>query len=210
MIAVSEFGRDELHELLNVPLQKIDVIHHGVERVVRAGAAASRCRAALEGRSVPALRRRPDRRTTQKLPAPLRSLPARLRRRTKDRCSRWRVRALRSSPASCTPETLGDDVVADGGHALRACYRGALALTIASYHETFGMPMLEAMACGTPVVASSASALPEIAGEAALYAPPDDAGAWAEALQRIVDDLPLRERLARPRACTAPSSLQLG
>ncbi len=57
------------------------------------------------------------------------------------------------------------------------------------------MPMLEAMACGTPVVASRASALPEIAGEAALYAPPDDADAWASALRRVVEDAQLRERL---------------
>jgi glycosyltransferase involved in cell wall biosynthesis len=55
--------------------------------------------------------------------------------------------------------------------------------------------MLEAMACGTPVVASRASALPEIAGDAALYAPSDDADAWAAALQRVVGDAPLRERL---------------
>jgi glycosyltransferase involved in cell wall biosynthesis len=51
------------------------------------------------------------------------------------------------------------------------------------------------MACATPVVASRASALPEVAGEAALYAPPDDADAWAAALRRIVEDRPLRERL---------------
>ena len=60
---------------------------------------------------------------------------------------------------------LGDDLTAGGNDTLRACYRGAIALTLASYHETFGMPMLEAMACGTPVVASRASSLPEIGGE---------------------------------------------
>jgi glycosyltransferase involved in cell wall biosynthesis len=68
-------------------------------------------------------------------------------------------------------------------------------LTLASYHETFGMPILEAMACGTPVLASRASALPEIGGEAALYAPPDDAREWAASLRRIVDDEELRQRL---------------
>ncbi len=55
--------------------------------------------------------------------------------------------------------------------------------------------MLEAMACGTPVVASRASALPEIGGDAALYAPPNDADAWALALRSIVEDATLRERL---------------
>ena len=90
---------------------------------------------------------------------------------------------------------LGDDLIADRSEALRACYRGAVALAMASYHETFGMPMLEAMACGTPVVASRASSLPEVGGDAALYAPPDDAAAWAVALRRIVSDDDLRERL---------------
>ncbi|MFY9631944.1 MAG: glycosyltransferase, partial [Candidatus Cybelea sp.] len=90
---------------------------------------------------------------------------------------------------------LGDDLIADRSEALRACYRGAVALAMASYHETFGMPMLEAMACGTPVVASHASSLPEVGGDAALYAPPDDAAAWAVALRRIVSDDDLRERL---------------
>jgi glycosyltransferase involved in cell wall biosynthesis len=57
------------------------------------------------------------------------------------------------------------------------------------------MPLLEAMACATPVIASHASALPEIAGEAALYAPPGDAQAWAQGLRRIVDDEELRAGL---------------
>ena len=55
--------------------------------------------------------------------------------------------------------------------------------------------MIEAMACGTPVIASQASSLPEIGGTAALYAPPDDAGAWAGALRRVADDAALRDRL---------------
>jgi glycosyltransferase involved in cell wall biosynthesis len=57
------------------------------------------------------------------------------------------------------------------------------------------MPMLEAMACGTPVAASRASSLPEVGGDAALYAAPDDADAWASTLRRIVDDAALRARL---------------
>jgi glycosyltransferase involved in cell wall biosynthesis len=193
VIAVSEFGRDELHELLNVPLQKIDVIHHGVESAFAPGPPVP-LPAALDGRRYFLFVGDPIAEPRKNFPL----LYEAYRRAFAE--NEGPLLAVAGPRAPELPGVLhagnfGDDVVADGGHALRACYRGALALTIASYHETFGMPMLEAMACGTPVVASNASALPEIAGEAALYAPPDDAGAWAEALQRIVDDLPLRAAL---------------
>jgi glycosyltransferase involved in cell wall biosynthesis len=86
-------------------------------------------------------------------------------------------------------------LVAGRNESLRACYRAAIALVIPSYHETFGMPMLEAMACGTPVVASNAGSLPEVGGDAALYAPADGAEAWTAALRRIAGDVQLRDRL---------------
>ncbi len=65
---------------------------------------------------------------------------------------------------------------------LPGLYAGALAFALPSRYEGFGLPVLEAMACGTPVVAADATALPETAGGAALLAPPDDPRAWAEAL----------------------------
>ncbi len=80
---------------------------------------------------------------------------------------------------------LGDDLDPAAGSRLRDWYRGAIALTLASYHETFGMPMLEAMACGTPVLASRAGSLEEVGGDAALYLPCDDAGAWSNALRTV-------------------------
>jgi glycosyltransferase involved in cell wall biosynthesis len=99
-------------------------------------------------------------------------------------------------PGTIYAGEVGDDLHASENVALRALYRGALALALASYHETFGMPMIEAMACATPVIASAASCLPEIGGDAALYAPPDDANAWADALRRIAADGALRSALA--------------
>ena len=57
------------------------------------------------------------------------------------------------------------------------------------------MPLVEAMACGTPVLASAASCLPEIAGNAAMLAPPRDVIAWAAALRRICEDGDERARL---------------
>ena len=74
-------------------------------------------------------------------------------------------------------------------------YRGAIALALPALYEGFGMPMVEAMACGTPVVASAASCLPEIGGGAPVYADPRDAGAWAQALRSVVEDGELRARM---------------
>jgi|HigsolmetaAR202D_1030399.scaffolds.fasta_scaffold04778_3 Glycosyltransferase len=64
-----------------------------------------------------------------------------------------------------------------------------------SYYEGFGLPPLEAMSCGTPVLVSAASSLPEVVGEAGICLPPHDIQAWAEALQRVLDDGLLRSKL---------------
>jgi glycosyltransferase involved in cell wall biosynthesis len=78
---------------------------------------------------------------------------------------------------------------------LHALYRAAAALVYPSRYEGFGLPLLEAMASGTPVVASRAASIPEVVGEAGLLLAPDDAGAWSEAIQRVTTDGALRERL---------------
>jgi glycosyltransferase involved in cell wall biosynthesis len=78
---------------------------------------------------------------------------------------------------------------------LAAEYRSADAFCFPSLLEGFGMPILEAMAAGTPVVISDASSLPEVAGGAALVCAADDPRAWREALLRLSADPVLRERL---------------
>jgi glycosyltransferase involved in cell wall biosynthesis len=74
-------------------------------------------------------------------------------------------------------------------------YQGARALLDTSLYEGFGYQALEAMACGTPVVASRATSLPELVGEAGLLCPPGDADAFAAALGRVLTDEVLRLRL---------------
>lgn len=73
----------------------------------------------------------------------------------------------------------------------------AQVLAFPSVYEGFGFPPLEAMACGTPVVSSNASSLPEICGDAAMLIPPLNAGEWVRALRRVLTDPSLRVDLSR-------------
>ncbi len=76
-------------------------------------------------------------------------------------------------------------------------YRNAEACLFPAVNEGVGLPVLESMACGLPVACSSAGALREIAGDNALYFDSDNIGEMASAIERIVSDSDLRERLAR-------------
>jgi glycosyltransferase involved in cell wall biosynthesis len=78
---------------------------------------------------------------------------------------------------------------------LPALLSGALAFVFPSLYEGFGFPVLEAMACGTPVICSDVSSLPEVAGDAALLMDPEDVEALAAAIQRLVSDEELRRDL---------------
>lgn len=78
---------------------------------------------------------------------------------------------------------------------LRALYSAAAVFAFPSRYEGFGLPPLEAMACGTPVVASDATSLPEVVGDAAILVGPDDIAGWAEAISAVLSDSSLAERL---------------
>jgi glycosyltransferase involved in cell wall biosynthesis len=65
-------------------------------------------------------------------------------------------------------------------------YNGAIAFVLPSLHEGFGVPLVEAMACGTPVVTSNCSAMPEVAGEAALYVDPLDIESIADGMRMVL------------------------
>ncbi len=194
-VAVSNFGRGEIADVFGVSRDSIDVIYHGVEPSFAPGTPQPLPAGILSGRYVLFVGDpigEPRKNFDVLYDAYRRAWPG------KNGAPALVVAGPRAPqlPGVVHAGNLGDDLnarAADEG--LRALYRGAIVLGLASYHETFGMPMIEAMACGTPVLASQASSLPEIGGDAALYAPPDDAAAWADALRRIVADAALRDRL---------------
>lgn len=193
IVAVSEFGKREIEAFLDVPPDRICVIYHGVDEAFRPQAA---------GDSLPpVLRERPYLLFVGDPHAEARKNFATLL------AAYRRAWPAHDGPALAVVGSAGGperDVVYAGvarsdaspHHCdMPAFYRAALAVCVPSYHETFGMPMIESMACGTPVVASDSSCLPEVGGDAALFVPAPDVDAWTSALLRIAHDAPLRERL---------------
>jgi glycosyltransferase involved in cell wall biosynthesis len=85
------------------------------------------------------------------------------------------------------------DYVPEGD--LPALLSGARLFVFPSLYEGFGLPVLEAMACGTPVVCSSASSLPEVVGDAAVLVDPMDVKGLAMAIERVLGDEELRAKL---------------
>lgn len=78
-----------------------------------------------------------------------------------------------------------------------ALYSGSTALTFPSLYEGFGFPPLEAMACGTPVISSNTSSLPEVVGDAGILLPPSGEKEWTDAMMKLSLDGKLSEELKR-------------
>ena len=98
------------------------------------------------------------------------------------------VRSLGLEQAVRFPGFIDDDD-------LPAVYSGAALFVFPSLHEGFGLPLLEAMACGVPVITSNVASMPEVAGDAAMLVDPRDADGLASAIAQVLRDEALRERL---------------
>jgi glycosyltransferase involved in cell wall biosynthesis len=106
----------------------------------------------------------------------------------------------RDSKISARVEDLGLNgdvrfVEFPGDESLADLYRGAEGFVFPSLYEGFGLPPLEAMACGVPVLTSNVCSLPEVVGDAAILVDPLDVDAIADGIRRLVCDSELRARL---------------
>jgi glycosyltransferase involved in cell wall biosynthesis len=117
---------------------------------------------------------------------------------------RRHVEALRARIARHELEDRVDWQPYAGDEELPALYRGARMLLLPSLAEGFGLTALEAMACGTPVITSNTSSLPEVVGDAGLLVDPRDTTAIAEAIGRLLSDDRLAKELRERGLARAP------
>jgi len=205
IIAVSAHAAQETVCLLNVPRSKIDVVYHGVDPMFRP----------LPREEVEAFRRRenlperfvlyvgtlePRKNLIRLIEAFAHLQPETLQPETYLILAGARGWYTRNLFVRVEQLGLKDRVLFPGyvpGDRLVYWYNAATVFAYPSLYEGFGMPVVEAQACGTPVLTSDRSALPEAAGEGALLVDPEGVEVIAEGLRRLLSDEPLRAELRR-------------
>ncbi|HLY59430.1 MAG TPA: glycosyltransferase family 1 protein [Terriglobia bacterium] len=199
VITLSEYTAGQLVKHLETPREKIRVISAGVDfpTIVLDGAERAKERERWVGQgnemvlSVGALQTRKN--TLNALRA-LQSLPSNYR-------MVWAGGNGHGSEAIhefIRREGLASRVVTPGyvsADRLPELYQAASIFLFPSFEEGFGFPILEAMTHGVPVVAANASSLPELGGEAVLYADPNDPGQIASQVRRVIEDVSLRQQM---------------
>ncbi len=202
LITISDCTRRDVHRLYNVPLDRIDVAYPGVDETLKP----------------PSSDRVENFRRAKNLPEkfllflgtlePRKNLITLVRAFTalKQACPEavlvlaggvgWMADDLF---AAIDASGVKDSIILPGYVAAEdkaLWYAAAAAFVYPSIYEGFGLPPLEAMACGTPVIVSNAASLPEVVGDAGLLIAPEDVSDWAAALQRVWSDAAYRAELA--------------
>ncbi len=179
LATVSEFSRGEIERRLGVPRQRVAVLGEGAEHILREPEVAPPLAA---GSYVLAVGTPAAHKNLAALDATAEVLRARGIDLVATGGVAGGVFGATEWPGGIRPLGRVDDAT------LAALYRAAACLVFPSRYEGFGLPVVEAMACGCPVVASSIPALHEVCGEAALFAAPEQPREFAAAVLRLLDE----------------------
>ena len=190
--SVSRFSADELMRYFGARARGVEVIHEGGEHILREAADASVIeRLALGGRRfVLAVGSQSPNKNLAAIVDAMKLL---------DDPNLLLVAAgggnnrVFAAAAVSDPRLVSTGYVTDGQ--LRALYEHAACFVFPSYYEGFGLPPLEAMCCGCPVVASDRASMPEVCGDAVLYCDPADPTTLAKQLRRVLDSAALHDEL---------------
>ena len=191
IIAVSDFTKGELISRLSIAAQRIVVIPQGVPAPLTVSQPA---RVTGSKRYVLFVGEVEPRKDVRTLVAAMSSLPDELRRDTALVIAGRMQNAAAAWPRTDFNVVLTGEIADD--MKLAAWYAGAAAFVFPSRYEGFGLPVLEAMSYGAPVVASDAASIPEAGGDAALYFPSGDVEALSAALALVLQDELLAARMS--------------
>ena len=203
IIAVSESTKNDLNEIFKIPKRKIEVVYNGLDRIFFSPPREEEMRKVLnkykvKGKYILFLGTLEPRRNIPRLLEAYASL------KRKESLDYQLVLAGKEGwLASEFKQMVSDfdlrkEVIFTGyvpPKELNSLIRKAEIFVSPSIYEGFGMPVIEAMACGVPVITSNVSSLPEIAGEAALFVSPYDIGGLAGTIRRLLRDKKLQVEL---------------
>jgi len=201
VLTLSEYSKREIVEFCRVPAERVHVVYLAADEAAGGDIRDEEQRAVLEGLGV-------ERGyvLTVANAWPHKNVPALVRAHAvlPDECARRLVivgirgRGMKKVSAAIARSARGERIVVTGWLSERelwVLYRNAGVFAFPSLFEGFGLPVLEAMAAGVPVVSSNASSLPEVYGDAALSFDPTDEPAMADAIARVLSDRALARDL---------------
>ena len=200
IVAVSEATKRDIVEHYQIPESKISVVYNAVDTDHFNPTASERTSVVLQARHIPEKyvlfvgNVEPRKNVEGLLQAYAESYPSHGlalviagSKGWNDHGIKQRLHKLKNLPIYRTGFVDDDE--------LAALYAGAVAFVYPSFYEGFGIPCLEAMACGCPVITSNTSSLPEIVGSAGLLIDPNDTAAITKAIIRVSSDVKLRNKL---------------
>lgn len=202
VITGSEYTRGEIEEVLRIPEKKIKVIHHGIDHSVFRRYSEDQIDSFAQGKGLPEnfilfVGTLEPRKNLEKLIQAYRFLPKDIKGEFSLVIAGgkgWKDSRLKELLRNSKDSIHLTGYVSDKD--LPLLYNLASVFVYPSLYEGFGIPPIEAMGCGCPVLVSNRTAMPEVCGDAAVYCDPEDVESIAYGLEKILEDKILRKSLS--------------